>query len=160
MSSSVTLASTGTRTSRFSIIRSRSCSCTSLASIASVNSYLLEVIVISVRGGKRTRKQRCEVQKSILVQMWFVLDLNVSAGRRQHPNRDLQSTSARLYDSDCTITGFRSADDPKSFAVQRVEGIENLNVNRFRTQGIVGVGVHILTCIAWFPPAEWLTTTG
>ena len=56
MSSSFTLASTGTRTSRFSIIRSRSCSCTTLASIASVNSYLLEVIVIGVRGGKRTRQ--------------------------------------------------------------------------------------------------------
>ena len=73
--------------------------------------------------------------------MRFVLDLDVSAGRRQHPNRDLESTSARLYDSDCPITGFRSADDPKSFAVQRVEGIENLNLGRLRAQGIVGAGV-------------------
>ena len=157
-SSSVTLASTGTRTSRFSIIRSRSCSCTSLASIASVNSYLLEVIVISVRGGKRTRKQRCEVQKSILVQMWFVLDLNVSAGRRQHPNRDLQPTTARVHDSDCTIASLRSADDSECVAMQWMERVENLNVSRFRTQGTVGAGVSIHTSIALFRQAVSLQT--
>ena len=147
MSSSVTLASTGTRTSRFSIFRSRSCSCTSLASIASVNSYLLEVIVISLRGGKRTRKQGCKVQKSILVQMWFVLDLNVSAGRRQHPHRDCQPTAARVHDSDCTIASLRSADDSEGLAMQRVKWIENLNASGFGTQGIVGAGVITRTYI-------------
>ena len=148
MSSSFTLASTGTRTSCFSIIRLRSCSCTTLTSIASVNSYLEEGIVIGVRGGKCTRKQRCKVQKHILAQMRFVLDFAVSARRRQHPNRDLQPTTARLHDSDCTITGLRSADDPEGTAMQWVKGIENLNVSRFRTQGIVGAGVRTRTCTA------------
>ena len=50
--------------------------------------------------------------------------------------------------SDCTITGLRSADDPKGTAVQWMEGIENLDVSCFRTQGIVGVGVFILIYIA------------
>jgi len=148
MSSSCTLASLGTGTSRFSIIRFRSCSCTTLASVASVNNYLQEVIVICVGSGKHGAKQGCKAHKRVLAQMRFVFDLDLSAVRRQHPNRDLESTSARLYDSDCPITGFRSADDPKSFAVQRVEGIENLNVNRFRTQGIVGVGVITRTYTA------------
>jgi len=109
---------------------------------------LQEVIVICVGSGKHGAKQGCKAHKRVLAQMRFVFDLDLSAVRRQHPNRDLESTSARLYDSDCPITGFRSADDPKSFAVQRVEGIENLNVNRFRTQGIVGVGVITRTYTA------------
>ena len=37
--------------------------------------------------------------------------------------------------------------------MQRVKWIENLNVSRFRTQGIVGAGVTIHTCIASFPLA-------
>jgi hypothetical protein len=32
--------------------------------------------------------------------------------------------------------------------MQRVKGIENLNVSRFRTQGIVGAGVLILISTA------------
>ena len=34
--------------------------------------------------------------------------------------------------------------------MQRVKGIENLNVSRFRTQGIVGAAVSIRMSIAWF----------
>ena len=151
MSSSFALASTGTRTSRFSIISSRSCSCTILASIASINSYLEEVIVIGVHGGKRRGKQRCKVQKSIRAQRCFIVDLDVSAGRREHPNRDLEPTTARPHDSDCTITGLRSADDPQRTAMQRVKRIENVNVSRFRTQGIVGAAVFIRMCIVWSP---------
>src|SRR5215212_3026112 len=88
--------------------------------------------------------------QSILVQRWFIVDLDVSAGRRQHPNRDLQPTTTRPHDSDCTITGLRSADDPQGTAMQWVKGIENLNVSRFRTQGIVGAAVSIPMCIVWF----------
>ena len=76
--------------------------------------------------------------------MRFVFDLDVSAGRRQHPNRDLQPTTGRSHDSDCTITGLGSADDPQGTAMQWVKGIENLNVSRFRTQGTVGAAVTIL----------------
>jgi hypothetical protein len=82
--------------------------------------------------------------------MRFVFDLDTGAVRRQHPNRNLQSTSASFHDSDCAITSLRSADDTKGLAVQRVKGIGNLNVTRFRTQGIVGAGVSTRTCIAWF----------
>ena len=114
--------------------------------------------MISVRGGKRTRKQRCKVQKSILVQMWFVLDLNVSAGRRQHPNRDLQPTTARVHDSDCTIASLRPADDSECAAMQWMERVENLNVSRFRTQGTVGAGASIHTSIALFRQAVSLQT--
>ena len=32
--------------------------------------------------------------------------------------------------------------------MQWVKGVENLNVSRFRTQGIVGAGVRIRTSIA------------
>ena len=77
--------------------------------------------------------------------MRFVPDLDVSAGRREHPNRDLEPTTARPHDSDCTITGLGSADDPQGTAMQWVKGIENLNVSRFRAQGTVGAGVTILT---------------
>jgi hypothetical protein len=73
--------------------------------------------VICVRGGKRRVKQGCKAQKGVLAQMRFVYDLDISAVRRQHPNRDLQPPSARLDYSDCTITGLRSADDPKGAAV-------------------------------------------
>ena len=79
-----------------------------------------------------------------------MFDLDVSAGRRQHPNRDLHPTTARLHDSDCTITGLRSADDPQGTAMQWVKGIENPNVSRFRTQGIVGAAVIIRISIASF----------
>jgi hypothetical protein len=70
-------------------------------------------------------------------------DLHVSVVTRQHPDRNLQTASARLYDGHCTITGFGSADDPESPAVQWVEGIENMNVSRSRTQGIVRAGFTI-----------------
>jgi hypothetical protein len=35
--------------------------------------------------------------------------------------------------------------DPQGTAVQWVKGIKNLNVSRFRSQGIVGADVTILT---------------
>ncbi len=41
--------------------------------------------MIGVHGGKRRGKQRCKVQKSIRAQRCFIVDLDVSAGRRQHP---------------------------------------------------------------------------
>jgi hypothetical protein len=110
--------------------------------------------VIGVRGGKRTGKQRCKIQKSILAQRWFIVDLDVSAGRRQHPNRDLQPTTAGSHDSDCTITGLRAADDPQGTSLQWVKGIENLNVSRFRTQGIVGAAVIIHTYTALYRPVD------
>jgi hypothetical protein len=113
---------------------------------------LEEVIVIGGDGGKRSIKQPCKIQKSILTQMRFVCDLDVGAGRRQHPHGDLQPATARLHDSDCTIAALTSADDPEGTAMQWVEGIENLNVNRFRTQGIVGAGVKRAfapTCEEW-----------
>ena len=107
--------------------------------------------MIGVHGGKRRGKQRCKVQKSIRAQRCFIVDLDVSAGRREHPNRDLEPTTARPHDSDCTITGLRSADDPQRTAMQRVKRIENVNVSRFRTQGIVGAAVIIRMCIVWSP---------
>ena len=74
--------------------------------------------------------------------MRFVFDLDVSAGRRQHPNRDLQPTTARPYDHDRTITGLRSADDPQGTAMQWVKGIENLNVSSRPHSGYCGCRCH------------------
>jgi hypothetical protein len=109
---------------------------------------LQEVIVFSVRGGKHSRQQGCEGQKSLFAKMRPVFDLGPSAVRCQHPNRNLQSTSAWFHDRDCTITGLGSTNDSEDLAMQWVKGIENLNVSRFRTQGIVGAGVLIRIFIA------------
>ena len=40
-----------------------------------------------------------------------------------------------------------------------MEGIENLDFGRFRTQGTVGVGVCILISTASFPPAASIRAT-
>src|SRR5262245_15863461 len=85
--------------------------------------------------------------------MRFVFNLDVGAGRRQHPNRDLEPTTTRLHDGDCTIASLGSADDSECAAMQWMERVEDLNVSRFRTQGTVGSGVCIHTYTASCPQA-------
>jgi hypothetical protein len=42
--------------------------------------------------------------------------------------------------------------------MQRVKGIENLNLDRFWAQGIVGAGVIIHTYTAWYRQAVLVST--
>jgi hypothetical protein len=46
------------------------------------------------------------------------------------------------------------SDEIECGAVQRMEGIKDLNFRRFRTQGTVGVGVSITTSTAWSPAGD------
>ena len=85
--------------------------------------------------------------------MWSFCDVDLGAIPRQHPNRNLQSPSGWVHDTDRPIPSLRSAKDLQGSAVKRVKGIEDLNVWAIRTQGIVGVGAIIRTCIVWFLPA-------
>jgi hypothetical protein len=43
--------------------------------------------------------------------------------------------------------------------MERMKGVEDLNIRSFRAQGIVGVGVIIPTFTVLFPPAVCLWTT-
>ena len=79
--------------------------------------------------------------------------LDLRAIRRQHPDRNLQSPSRWVNDTDRTISPLRSAEDLKGHAMEWVKGVEDLDIRIFRAQGIVGVGVFIHMFIASFQPA-------
>ena len=59
---------------------------------------------------------------------------------RQHPDRNLQPLSRWVNDRNRPISPFRSADDLQGNTMERMKGVEDLNIRSFRTQGIVGVG--------------------
>jgi hypothetical protein len=44
--------------------------------------------------------------------------------------------------------------------MKRVKGVEDLNIRIIGTQGIVGVGALIRTCIAWFRVAAFPPMAG
>src|SRR5260370_22493642 len=83
-------ASIGTVSFSFRIIRSRSFSCTTAPSFASVYSCLQKVIPIVVFRVVWSGQQRGERQKSFLTQTWSLRDLYLGAFRQQHPHRNLQ----------------------------------------------------------------------
>jgi len=64
-------------------------------------------------------------------------DLDLGALRQQHPDRNLQSTSGGVHDTDRPIFALRSAKDLQGSTVKRVKGVEDLNM--IRAPGIVGV---------------------
>jgi hypothetical protein len=72
-------------------------------------------------------------------------DFCVGALRRQHPDRNLQALPGRVNDADRPIAPLRSAKDLKRGAMQRVKGVEDLNICIIATQGILGVGAIIRT---------------
>ena len=96
------------------------------------------------RGGYQIRER----QKSFLTQMWSLREGYLSAIRRQHPDRYLQSPPRGIGDRHRPISPLRSAKDWKGSTVERVERVENFDVRAFCAQGIVGVGAFIRTYTA------------
>lgn len=72
--------------------------------------------------------------------MWSFGGLDLRAIRRQHPHRNLQAPSGWVNDRDRTVSPFRSAEDLKGNAMERMKRVEDLDIRVFRAQGIVGVG--------------------
>jgi hypothetical protein len=74
-------------------------------------------------------------------------DFCLGAITRQHPDRNLQTLPGRVNDADRPIASLRSAKDLQGGAMQRVKGVEDLNIRIIGTQGILGVGAFIPICI-------------
>ena|SRR5215471_1135156 len=81
-------------------------------------------------------------------------DLYLGGFARQHPDRNLQTLLGCVNDADRSIAPLGPAKDLQDSTVKGVKGVEDLNISISRAQGIVGVGVTILTCTAWFRPEE------
>ena len=91
--------------------------------------------------------------------MNLLADLYHAAIRRQHPHGNLQPLPGLVDDRHRAISTLRLTNDLKADTMERVERIEDLNLSVFRAQGIVGVGVCILTFTASFPPAASIQPT-
>jgi hypothetical protein len=83
--------------------------------------------------------------------MWLFRDPDFRAIWRQHPDRNFQSPADWVDDGDRTISPLRPAQDFESSSLEWVKRIEDLDMRALRTQGIVGGGVSIRMCTAWFP---------
>jgi hypothetical protein len=73
---------------------------------------------------------------------------------QQHPDRNLQPLSCWINDRNRPISPLRSTEDLQGNTMERMKGVEDLNIRRLGTQGIVGVGVSIRTSTARFRPAD------
>ena len=153
ITSTRTFTSMGTTTTSVWIVRCRSCSCTTLASVVFVNNRLQEVIVNLVRGGQACGKQRREVQEGFLTQVRFLGDSSRRAFWRQHPYRNLETLPNWIHDTDRTVTALGTTNDLQNGATKRMKRIVNLDVRIFRAQGIVSADVCILTCTASYRQA-------
>ena len=147
-------ASIGTASLCFRIIRSRSFSCTTAPSFASVNSRLQKVIPIVVFRVVWSGQQRGERQKSFLTQTRSLRNPDLGAFRQQHPHRNLQPSPRWVDDGDRAIAAFWLSHDLKGSAMERVERIKHLNVRGFWAQGIVSADAIIRMSIAWFRLAD------
>ena len=112
ISSVRTLSSMGTIAFSFLIARSRSCSCTALASLASVNNCFEEVIADLLRGVQSRRKQRRQAQKGFATQVRRLRDRHGGTLRGKHPYRDLQSLTRWIHDHNRTIAPLGVANEP------------------------------------------------
>ena len=130
-----------------------------MTSLTSVNNCLLKVIVNPVLDVWQCDKQRRERQKSFLTQKRLLRDLHLGRIRQQHPQRNLQTPPCWIADRDRAVSLLRSADNPKSGTMERVELIEDLDVRGFCAQGTVGAGGCILMCTAWSRQAASSQTT-
>src|SRR6266566_7193536 len=135
-------------------VRSRSCSCSTLTSLASVNNRLRKVIVHAVLEVQLCGEQCCETQKGFLTHMGLLHDLYVGGIRQQHPRRNLQPLSGSIHDSDRAVSSPGFADDLKDKAAEWVEWIEDTNLLGFCAQGILGVGGSIPIFTVLFPAEE------
>ena len=111
-----------------------------MTSLASVNNCLQKVIVNTVLDVWQCDEQRRERQKSFLTQKRLLRDLHLGRIRQQHPQRNLQTPPCWIADRDRAVSLLRSADNPKSGTMERVELIEDLDVRGFRAQGTVHAG--------------------
>lgn len=152
-------ASIGTTSLSFRIIRSRSCSCTTTTSLASVNNRLQKVIPTVVFRVVWSGQQRGERQKSFPTQTRSLRNLYLGAFRQQHPHRNLQPSPRWVDGRDRAVAALRLSDDLKGSAMERVERIKYLNVRSFGAQGIVSADAITRTSTAWFPPAVSQPTT-
>ena len=150
ISSVRTLSSMGTIAFSFLIARSRSCSCTALASLASVNNCFEEVIADLLRGAQSRRKQRRQAQKGFATQVRRLRDRHGGTLRGKHPYRDLQSLTSWIHDNNRTVAPLGVANNLENSVAERMERIEDLYARIFRAQGIVGADGRIPTCTASF----------
>jgi hypothetical protein len=77
-------------------------------------------------------------------------DLYPGAIGRQHPYGNLQPLPGSVDYRYRAISPLRLAKDLNGGPTERMERIEDLHLSVFRAQGIVGVGVIILTSTASF----------
>jgi hypothetical protein len=77
---------------------------------------------------------------------------------REHPYGNLQPLPTPVNDRHRAVFPFRSAKDLNGSALERMKRIEDLDLTIFWTQGIVGVGVFIPTCIVSSQAAGCLRT--
>src|SRR5438132_14426491 len=115
-------ASTGTLTHSLGVLRSRSCNCSTLTSLASVNNGLRKVMV---QGVQQWGDQQRETQKGFHARMRLLGDRHVRRIRRQHPYRNLETLSGGFLNTDRAVSAFGFADNLKAKVVEWVEWIEN-----------------------------------
>src|SRR5262249_40210327 len=101
--------------------RFRSCSCSTLTSLASVNKRLRKVIGHALLEVQLCGEQCCETEKRFVIQTRLLHDLYVGGIRQQHPHRNLQTPSGRIQDSDCAVSSLGFADDLKAKAAEWME---------------------------------------
>ena len=83
----------------------------------------------------------------MLTKVRSLRDRDLGTLRQQHPDGNLQSSAGWIHNTDRPISPLRPAKDPQGNTMKRVKGIEDLNICIIGTQGIVGVGAIIRTCI-------------
>jgi len=79
--------------------------------------------------------------------MSLLADHYLGGFRREHPHGNLQPLPTPVNDRHRAVFPFRSAKDLNGSTMERMKRIEDLDLTIFWTQGIVGVGVLIRTCI-------------
>jgi hypothetical protein len=103
-------------------------------SLAFVRRRLQQVIAILIAGRFEQREQ---AQERICAQICLRCDLGVAGNRRQHPDWNFESLTRGIENGDSAIALLWSPEHPQSKAVKRMKRIENPNVRRVRTRGIV-----------------------
>ena len=83
----------------------------------------------------------------MLSEVRLLRDRDLGTLRQQHPDRNLQSPPGWVHDTNRPISPLRSAKHPQGNTMKRVKGVEDPNICIIGTQGIVGVGAIIRTCI-------------
>jgi hypothetical protein len=85
-------------------------------------------------------------------------DRDLGAFWQQHPDWNFQPLPDWVHDTDRATSSLRSSKDLQGNTMERVKGVEDLNVRIVRAQGIVGVGVIILMPTSSFQAAAFRRT--